>query len=133
MVPGVGVRVGNVMHLSWGIWRTEGNGARGRSGGLWRMRDGVGCDRGGARVLKVMLGRKWGLGIRVDVLEDGVVKGGRRLIIFLVKRGLIVLIIVWDVTSVGGLILLGSYLLCCEEAATGTAGTTHCVFVATFM
>lgn len=63
MMPGVSVRVGNMVHLGGGIWGTEGNGARGRGGELW----GIGCYSSVWLILKVMLGRKGGLGVGVDV------------------------------------------------------------------
>lgn len=63
MMPGVGVRMGNVVHLSGGIWGTEGNGSRGSGGELWR----ICCHSSACVILKVMLGGKGGLGIGVNV------------------------------------------------------------------
>jgi hypothetical protein len=79
-----------------------------------------------------MLGRKGGLGIGVSV-ENRIIDGGRRVILLLVNERLVVYVVVCNITSIGDLVLLSSDFLCCEEAATRTAGTTHCVFVATFM
>lgn len=86
-----------------------------------------------------------GLSIWVDMLlkgryvADGRIDkcGGRSIMVLFVKRqaGRMV-IVIWITKSGRGCclsILLGSDLLCSEEATSRAAGTTHSMFVATFM
>jgi hypothetical protein len=94
-----------------------------------------------------LLGRK-GLGIGVDMLLEGRLVtdgridegGGRSVMVFLAKRHasrvviwIIIICVVKDGRGCCLSTLLGSDLLCSEEAATRASGTTHCVLVTTFV